>query len=133
MRFVKLILFITPLVFVTSCDISQMTGNLKIICKGENTNSFYYPKDITTPYVSKVTETMTIVFENRKVKGFNLTCEEWTETVITCSSTNNSDENFLNLDRETGEILYKTSTESKESESKDKFKGFCEKLKNNKI
>ena len=35
--------------------------------------------------------------------------------------------------RETGEILYKTSTESKESESKDKFKGFCEKFKNNTI
>jgi len=126
-------LFITSLVIITGCDIRELKGDLKIICKGETIDTYYYPKDISNPMVNRELKTIIYTFENKKNNELMLTCHNWTESKIYCSDDIDSPKIFLNLNRETGEIIYQSLSVNNIYKDRFSFKGLCEKFKENKL
>jgi len=77
--------------------------------------------------------TMVYSFENKKMKGFNLSCHTWTNEQISCNDPKDPLTNFISIDRENGEIFFNYKDTGEVFKKNLTFKGYCEKLKENKV
>ena len=89
--------------------------------------------DLDSTQTKKQIRTIVYSFENKKMKSFNLNCHTWTEKQISCSAPKDPLTNFISIDRENGEIFFNYKETDEGFKMNLTFKGFCEKLKNNKI
>jgi hypothetical protein len=131
MKKIYLSIFITSLLSLVSCDVSQITGKLEIVCNGVEVTDTFIKKPTLHTETKKEQKTTLLKFSDKKLD--EMKCSEWNEQKISCRSETEW-LNYLFLDRVTGNIQVNNNLTTDEGKNINvTFKGNCSKLKENKI
>ena len=124
-------IFITSLLVLVSCDTSQITGKLEIVCNGVEETDTFLKKPTLHTVTKKEEKTMLLRFNDKNLD--DMKCSEWKEEKISCRS-DKEWLNYLFLDRVTGNIQLNNNLTTDEGNNINvTFRGNCSKLKENKI
>lgn len=124
-------IFITSLLVLVSCDTSQITGKLEIVCNGVEEKKTFLTKPKLHTEIKKEEKIILLKFSDKKID--DMKCSEWKEEKISCRS-DKEWLNYLFLDRVTGNIQLNNNLTTDEGNNINvTFRGNCSKLKENKI